>query len=310
MSTPKLAINQATKAQIDSFLSDPTHALLVTGAAGSGRRQIVEYLAWQLLGSAASNTIDLSKNPYVLILGQKSPSGIDDIRSAINFTKLKIPRSEPKGSVQNSATDHIRRLIILHQAEQQTTEAQNALLKLLEEPPNDTVLFLIATQAEAMLPTITSRCRQLLVQAIGLPDAQKYFGALGFRQADITKAYHLSGGQSVLLENILKGKDTESLNKSIEQAKKLLRQTKFERLCSVDSFSKQKDTIPPLLDALQRISMAAISQIAQASLSAKNQPTGQIKAWNRRLEAIVMSQDSLQANPNSKLLLTNLFLNL
>lgn len=50
------------------------------------------------------------------------------------------------------------KMIIIHHAERLTTEAQNAFLKVLEEPPTFVYLFLLATTEEAFLPTILSRC--------------------------------------------------------------------------------------------------------------------------------------------------------
>ncbi|MEJ2641800.1 MAG: hypothetical protein P8010_19720, partial [Desulfosarcinaceae bacterium] len=53
------------------------------------------------------------------------------------------------------------RLAILHDAQTLNPEAGNALLKVLEEPPNGTVLILTATQTSDLLPTIVSRCRRI-----------------------------------------------------------------------------------------------------------------------------------------------------
>lgn len=53
------------------------------------------------------------------------------------------------------------RLIVLSGMEKATTEAQNALLKLLEEPPADTYIIITTTAEEAVLPTILSRCRSI-----------------------------------------------------------------------------------------------------------------------------------------------------
>jgi hypothetical protein len=56
-----------------------------------------------------------------------------------------------------------RRIIIIDGAHQLTTEAQNALLKVLEEPPPSTVFLLLTVHPEALLPTVRSRCAGILV---------------------------------------------------------------------------------------------------------------------------------------------------
>jgi DNA polymerase-3 subunit delta' len=53
------------------------------------------------------------------------------------------------------------RVVIIAQSDCMNREAGNALLKILEEPPADTILILTATQREALLPTIASRCRHI-----------------------------------------------------------------------------------------------------------------------------------------------------
>jgi hypothetical protein len=71
--------------------------------------------------------------------------GIEDIKHMQKKIFLKPIKSEKKA-------------IIIDEAELLTIEAQNALLKILEEPPNNTVLFLSTTTKETLLPTILSRC--------------------------------------------------------------------------------------------------------------------------------------------------------
>lgn len=54
--------------------------------------------------------------------------------------------------------------VMLKQAHLLTVPAQNALLKLLEEPPDHTLLFLLTTQMDVLLPTILSRCTVISLQ--------------------------------------------------------------------------------------------------------------------------------------------------
>ncbi|MBW2056687.1 MAG: DNA polymerase III subunit delta' [Deltaproteobacteria bacterium] len=54
-----------------------------------------------------------------------------------------------------------KRVCILDGADRMKAEGANALLKTLEEPPPDTLLILVATQGDLLLPTIVSRCQQL-----------------------------------------------------------------------------------------------------------------------------------------------------
>lgn len=66
-----------------------------------------------------------------------------------------------KGFFQMRAEGGARRAVIVDSADEMNASAANALLKELEEPPENTVLFLIAHQPARLLPTIRSRCRTL-----------------------------------------------------------------------------------------------------------------------------------------------------
>ncbi len=76
--------------------------------------------------------------------------GITEIR---NVQKTAFLRPQ-KGS---------EKAIILENAQKLTTEAQNALLKMLEEPPTNTYIFLSATTENFFLPTILSRCKLIIL---------------------------------------------------------------------------------------------------------------------------------------------------
>ncbi|MFD1508115.1 DNA polymerase III subunit delta' [Lacimonas salitolerans] len=60
-----------------------------------------------------------------------------------------------------SASDGGRRVVIVDAADEMNTQAANALLKMLEEPPARTTLLLVSHQPSRLLPTIRSRCREL-----------------------------------------------------------------------------------------------------------------------------------------------------
>ena len=78
---------------------------------------------------------------------------IDDIRALSSFFHL-------------SATDGGRRVVIIDAADEMNLNAANALLKMLEEPPERTTLLLICHQPSRLLPTIRSRCRMLRLQPL------------------------------------------------------------------------------------------------------------------------------------------------
>jgi hypothetical protein len=88
---------------------------------------------------------------YETKTGQKKSWGIADIKEIQKKIYLKPLRGEWKA-------------VILKDAQLLTSEAQNGLLKLLEEPPNGTLLILITDSLSDLLPTIRSRCSIITLQ--------------------------------------------------------------------------------------------------------------------------------------------------
>lgn len=106
-----------------------SHAYLIFG-------ELDEQALRQILAVATPDFFTLKENPIK----------INHIRDLNRFLQLK-PHSSP------------RKLALLYSAESMTLESANALLKILEEPPADSVLILQAQKKEKILPTILSRCQ-------------------------------------------------------------------------------------------------------------------------------------------------------
>ncbi len=281
----RLVLHPKTERMIEQLATHLPHAVLVAGHQGSGKRALAENLAEQILDAKLRST------PYILTLLPDGQSiSIDQVRELQKFMQLK---TAGKGAV--------RRIAMILDADTMTIEAQNALLKILEEPPADTMLILTAANPQQLRPTIHSR-----VQLMNVIPPQKnavidHFINKGFSGSDIERAYMMSGGRMGLLSALLETPDDSQLAADIDTAKKIFSVSAFERLCMVDSLTKNKQALPGLLFACKRICMTALEVAA-----AKDQQKP-MRAWHKRLEHIVEAEKSLQHNPNAKLLLTNLF---
>jgi len=67
-----------------------------------------------------------------------------------------------------------RRVVVIDDAQAMNPQAQNALLKTLEEPPPSSILILVTPAPGSLLPTIRSRCQTLRFQPLGLPVMRQY----------------------------------------------------------------------------------------------------------------------------------------
>ncbi|MFH1561453.1 MAG: hypothetical protein ABID04_02645 [Patescibacteria group bacterium] len=141
-------MTQATKEF--NFVRIDQMAYLIVGGNHQSRKDKILFICQQL-------GIDLSDNqPDQLIIRPENSIGIDQIRDIKRFLNQK--------SWQGGQT----KVAIIFEADQMTNEAQNALLKTLEEPPANSELILAAKNKTGLLPTIISRS-----QLVYLPTARQ-----------------------------------------------------------------------------------------------------------------------------------------
>jgi DNA polymerase III delta prime subunit len=135
-----------------------SHGYLFYGPAMVGKKKVAWELAGYLENGNAKNEGDkILFDATVIEAGEHNSVGIDAVREARNFLWQKPNRSA-------------RRTFIIDDAELLTTEAQNALLKITEEPPSSSLLILISSDPESLLPTILSRLEKIYFGIVPEPD--------------------------------------------------------------------------------------------------------------------------------------------
>ena len=151
-----------------------SHAYIINGERSSGKEFIARVFAMALqcekgevepCGECHSCRQALSNNqPDIVYVSHEKPNtvGVEDIRAQINGDIGVKPYSSPY------------KIYIMNEGEKMTVQAQNALLKTLEEPPEYVVILILTTQLEALLPTILSRCVVLNMKPVADPLVKKY----------------------------------------------------------------------------------------------------------------------------------------
>lgn len=281
-----ILLGTSSKTALEELLSQPSHAIGIFAEKGSGKGYVAINFASQLIGIQPSiNSAEL----HIVRPNDKGSITIDDIRIVTNFLKLKAGRS-----------DRISRAVIIEDAGCMTTEAQNALLKTLEEPPKDSILILTAESPSALLPTITSRLKAVQLKPANKAAVTKHFGDK-YSPADVERAWSISGGRLGLMSSLLEDKD-HPLLPYLEMAKGIITSSRFDRLNMVDSLSKQN--LRGVFDGLMIVSTAAFrGAVNKGDLN-------QIKRWHHIRSTIYNYSQTLSFNPNNKLLLTDLMLQL
>lgn len=286
-----ILLNAETEKKFSAFIEDPSHALLITGVGGLGKTLAAERLSESLLGLQPDS---FGSYPYARLVQPKDGRviSIDAIRELEHFTTLRIPRSD---EYQHG----INRVVIIKDAHTLTEEAQNALLKTLEEPPKDTLLILTATSKQMLLPTICSRTQLIDIKRPNEELTKQYFTDRGFGKKAVDQAAMMTGSLPGMMTAILNNQG-HPLLKAANKARSILQKPTFDRLAMVDSLAKNKSECHDILFILQ--------QMARLALRQNNLATA--KRWQQVQKSSYEASDQLATNANAKLTLTNLMLEL
>ncbi len=283
MNIPGFILHPNANSKLDALLKNPAHALLLTGAAGSGKTHIAQAFAMQLLGVTSLDNAAY----YREIAPNNGSIPIEQIRTLAEFFRLAVP-----GKAK------VARTVVLQDADTMGTEAQNALLKLLEEPPVGSVIILTSSHPERLLTTIRSRVQ--LVQ-LPSPDAEalrKHFMTAGHAEAAISSAILRANGNIAEVENLLQAKTADDVVTRVKQA---LGGTAYDRLLMVETLAKQKDKGAEFV--------ATLAAVATASLhAAANKQSPSLDRWKEVLQAAHIAQEAYARNGNAKLVLSELML--
>lgn len=138
------------------------HAYLITGAPGSGKEVLAAEVA-SLVNGTPTGDVFSSKAREIFVARPESKSR--------RIVTAQIRALEH--ALQMRAADGRRKVVIVPDADRLQTEAANAFLKTLEEPPKDSLLLLLSALPEALPETILSRCIAIPLGSNGKAQSKK-----------------------------------------------------------------------------------------------------------------------------------------
>lgn len=167
-----------------------SHAYIINGPEASGKMMIAEAFAKELqceegnsCGKCKScRQTDDHNQPDIIYVTHEKPNiiSVDDIRTQINNDIAIKPYSSKY------------KIYIVDEAQKMNQQAQNAILKTIEEPPEYAVILLLTTNADSFLQTIRSRCITLDLKSVKDEVIRKYLMTekkIPDYQADICTAF-------------------------------------------------------------------------------------------------------------------------
>lgn len=274
-----IALNQKTKAAIDNIVAQSPQAVLLTGEVGAGKSTTALYIAELLIGETPKEGLSV----HTIVPDKKGIVSIDQVRHIKEILKLKLP----------SKTARRGRIIIVEDAHAMREEAQNALLKTLEEPPEDTAIILISLSNKYLLPTVQSRAVHLNVGPLTLKEAQEHYPDIPAEE--LKRPFYMSNGNAGLLRALIEEKKDHPLLQSMQLAKQLLTSNSYERLKAIDTIIESAAQAQQVLYCLKRLLQYKIMQSAR-------------RADIDRLRLCIEAEKDVELHVHKKLIFTDLLL--
>ncbi|HLD00101.1 MAG TPA: AAA family ATPase [Patescibacteria group bacterium] len=218
-------------------VGDLAHGYVFCGPEMIGKRFTAESLANFL----ETGSFELPKllQDCLVIKPIGNTIGIDQVREIKNFLWQKPAISS-------------RRTLILDDAHSMTAEAQNALLKITEEPPASSLILLVTSDPDALNPTVFSRLQKIYFSPVSANELTRWVEEKFGNKKDVTAAVSKSLGRPGLICALL---TDERFTESIVYAERLLQVPADKRRDLLKKMTDQEDfSFRKLLDTLIIIS--------------------------------------------------------
>lgn len=155
-------------------------SILFTGSKSIGKATFAYQLIEKLIGKRAKILNGSHPDLLTIETNEKGSILVDDIRKMLNFLSLTPAESQ-------------YRIVMIDNADDMNKNASNALLKMLEEPPANSFIFLISNLPSSLLPTIRSRCIKIRFQNPNFEDFSAILKSHNIK-GDMFFLYELSNG--------------------------------------------------------------------------------------------------------------------
>lgn len=224
-----------------------SHAYGFFGPSGIGKRRLVDFFVQALL-CENNNGVSCGRCRNCILFAQNNHTDVyrvvkDTEEKNIGIEKMR----EMRERVYLAPSISRRNIAVVYDAHSLSTDAQNSILKVLEEPPESAIIILIADFADSLLPTLRSRLLSIRLNNIPIGEM---IACLEREYPEISKelvrnAAHLASGKIETARNLIADKTLlELAEKEYSRALLFLNSQRGERLKMLyDVFSKSMSFI-------------------------------------------------------------------
>ena len=217
-----------------------SHAHLIIGPNGIGKSILARIFALKILNK--DKDID-----YVDIINyrpSKASMGVDEVREIIEEVSKRPYEGDKK-------------VIIIHEGSKLTVQAQNALLKTIEEPPQGVYIILLAESLETLLDTIKSRCQVYKLTPLNNKQMEMYINTLGkYSEEEIRASLAYGEGIPGKAERLLNDSNLSELREVIMNLLKDINYAKEDLVLiyenKLENYKTEKDEVLNLMASFIR----------------------------------------------------------
>ncbi|NTW62323.1 AAA family ATPase [Candidatus Saccharibacteria bacterium] len=268
-----LVINKSSEKIISAMVKDMPQSALLTGPNGVGLTSISEYIA-QLLGVKP-----------VMILPEKDDK-VDLDKGVISVDIMRRLYDDTK-TIKTE-----KQVIVIDYAERMTHQAQNAFLKLLEEPGENTYFILLSHSTAKLLPTILSRVETVNIKPVTPAQTHKLLDQLG-QDDDKKRSQILFMSDGLPAEVCRLVSDEEYFDKrsaNVRDARDLLQGSLYQKLLIAQKYKDDRQQTLQMLTDVINILKKTI----------KSNPEGSAMA---HIDDVLRAYSRIEANGNIRLTL-------
>ena len=267
-----------------------THSYIFSGPEGIGKLLFAKEFAKAILCDSKENKpcnnckscveFENSNHPDFFIIDEQDETIKTEMMKKLTKDILEKPLENKK------------KIYIINNSENMTREAQNTLLKTLEEPPEYIIIILITTNTNLMLNTIKSRCINIIFNKLSDDELKNYF------KEDITKEILKFSEGSI--SKAIKIKEKEEMYQQINtEIKKIEQLNELEILKLKSIIFNKKEDIEEILEYLNLVFYDIII----------NNPNNAIK-YNNCIKIIENTKRRLKRNGNYDMTIHNCLLSI
>ena len=287
-----------------------THSVLLVGEQGLGTGFAARCIAADYLypagGAPAEAMVRGECCRAVGKPGKRDSGRIETgiVREAISVTgmgaggKYLVSQvTAMRSEIFNTSLSAEGRVVLLYHVEKMNQESANALLKVMEEPPEGVLFLLTADSLAGVLPTIRSRCISFAVAPVSPAECARYCMAQGVDKKTAALYSELLDGKIGTVLSAAKDETrTAQMQKALELAAAAAARDSYAAAVLLSAYEKDKAAAAALLTDFRAVAAAGLSSSPHAPV--------QGAAAQRALRLADAALQRLGAQVNSKIVLT------